>query len=100
MRKWFLNWLNARGLFTFTQYAEVLEDRGALREYAHHLERCINGMPDPAKPIIVIGQRTSVRDIRLQHGQQVIVSPYARFTNIQNVMTLPSASKERKHEND
>lgn len=93
MRKWFLNWLNARGLFTFSQYAEVLEDRGALREYAHHLERCINGMQDHAKPIIVIGKNTMVRDVSLQHGQQVIVSPYAKFTHISNVYTKPAAKE-------
>ena len=89
MSKWFIEILNKHGIFTFKQYSEVLEDRAALTEYAHHLERVINGMPELAKPIIVIGQHTRVHDVTLHHGQQVIVSPYARFTVVGNIYTLP-----------
>lgn len=90
MRKWFIEFLNRHGLFTFKQHAEVLDERAAITEYAHYLERALNGMPDLAKPIVVIGDYTRVHDVCLRHGQQVIVSPFAKFTDVRGVMTVPA----------
>lgn len=95
MKKFIIEWLNRQGLFTFKQYAEKLDEIGALKDYAHHLEQSIDGIADPAKPIVVIGQNTNVCDVILNHGQQVIVSPYARFTCIRNVWVKSAAQAKQ-----
>lgn len=96
MKKWIVKKLNSYGLFTLKQHCEVLEQRDAAKEYAHYLEKSVNGMADPAKPIIVIGEYTRVTDISLQHGQQIIVSPFAKFTDVRNVYTLPAAAQQKQ----
>lgn len=59
---------NYVGLYTFSQFIEQVEMKGAAREYVLELERALSGNIDPAKPIIVMGHNTSIQDVALQHG--------------------------------
>lgn len=81
--------LNYFGLYTSDQFIEQVELKGEALRYVSVLERAIAGMSDPAKPIIVMGHNTSIHDVALQHGQNIIVSPYARYTSIVGVNVLP-----------
>lgn len=81
--------LNRLGLFTKSQYLEQVESKDRINEYALVLERAVNGMNDPAKPIIVLGNCVIVRDITLKQGQNIIVSPHAKYVQISNVLTIP-----------
>lgn len=77
--------LNYFGVYTAKQYLEQVEEKGRAQEYARYLERAVDGMSDPAKPIVIMGEYVSVRDVLLLKGQSVIVSPYARNVHVANI---------------
>ena len=87
-----VDWLNAIGLYTFRQYLAEIERSSSLGTYAHELEKAVNGMSDPSKPIVIFSDNTLVSDVILNHGQQIIVSPSARFARIERVCCLPRAT--------
>lgn len=91
-----IDWMNSIGLYTGSQYLEQVERKSAFRDYAVELEKAVHGMSDPARPIVVFSGNTVVRDVVLNHGQQIIVSPSARFVHIEAVFCSPRAvtSKE------
>ena len=89
IKKKLIGWLNSIGLYTFRQYlAESM--------YAYELEKAVNGMSDPSKPIVIFSDNTLVSDVILNHGQQIIVSPSARFARIERVCVLPCATLNKE----
>lgn len=83
-----INWLNSIGLYTGSQYLEQVE-QSAFRDYAVELEKAVHGMSDPTRPIVVFSDNTVVRNVNLQHGQQIIISPSARAVIVENVYCAP-----------
>lgn len=81
--------LNYFGLYTRTQYLHQVKEVGRALEFVMHLEKAVTGMTDPAKPIVVLSDYTRVNDILLQHGQQIITSPFAKNVEVSNVTCLP-----------
>ena len=81
--------LNRFGLYTSKQYFHELKEKSRAIELAMYLEKAVDGMTDPAKPIVVLIDYTRVSDVALQHGQQIIISPYAKFVALTNIMTPP-----------
>lgn len=77
--------LNHFGLYTTQQYLEQVEEKGRVSEYARYLERAIDGMPDPAKPIVILADGACVRGISLVVGQSVVISPYAKNVYLENI---------------
>ena len=82
----FLNYL---GLYTRRQYLSEMKKFAMLNEYATYLERAVDGMTDPSKPIVVMSDNTRISGIVLRRGQQIIVSMHAKYVTIDNVSTLP-----------
>lgn len=76
---------NYFGLYTRQQYLSEMERFERINEYAMYLEKAVDGMTDPSKPIVVMSDNTRISDISLQHGQQIIVSRYAKNVIIDNV---------------
>ena len=79
--------LNYFGVYTTKQYLEQVEEKGRAVEYARYLERAVDGMSDPAKPIVIMGRDVEVRDVALLKGQQVIVGPSAKNIRMYNIIT-------------
>ena len=91
-----IDWLNSIGLYTTRQYLEQVEHRSAFRDYAFELEKAVNGIGDPAKPIVVFSDCTVIRNVSLQHGQQIIISPSARAVIVEGVYCLPRAATNKE----
>lgn len=91
-----IDWLNSIGLYTTRQYLEQVERKSAFRDYAFELEKAVNGMSDPAKPIVVFSDYTVIRNVSLQHGQQIITSPYARAVIVEGVYCSPRAVTDKE----
>lgn len=87
LKTFIIEFLNRNGLYTESQYIKQIERKGEITAYAKELENVVVGMSDPKRPIVVFGDHTFVQNVSLKPGQQVIVSPYARFTQICNVHT-------------
>lgn len=81
--------LNYFGLYTREQYLSEMKKFAMLNEYAIYLEKAVDGMTDPSKPIVVLSDNVRVSDIILQHGQQIIVSRYAKYVTLDNISTSP-----------
>lgn len=81
---------NYFGLYTRQQYLSEMEKFAMLNEYAIYLEKAVDGITDPSKPIVVMSDNTHISGIVLRHGQQIIVSRYAKYVTIDNVSTSPS----------
>lgn len=79
--------LNHFGFYTSAQYLAQVEEKSRVTEYARYLERAVDGLSDPAKPIVVMGQGVEVRDVVLQKGQSIIVSPSAKNVRMCNIIT-------------
>lgn len=84
-----IDWLNTVGLYTERQYLKQVEAKSAFCDYAGKLEKAVNGMNDPTKPIVVFSDCTVIRNVSLQHGQQIIISPSARSVIVEGVYCLP-----------
>lgn len=78
--------LNHFGVYTAKQYLEQVEEKSRAVEYARYLERAVDGMSDPAKPIVIMGQDVEVRDVVLVKGQQVVISPSAKRIRLYNII--------------
>lgn len=84
--------LNSIGLYTARQYLKQVEAKSAFCDYAAKLEKAVNGMSDPTQPIVVFSDSTVIRNVSLQHGQQIIISPFARAVIVEGVYCLPRAA--------
>lgn len=91
-----IEWLNAIGLYTGRQYLEQVERKSAFQNYAVELEKALCGMSDPNRPIVVFSDYAVVRNVDLQHGQQIITSPSARFVHIDGVYCSPRAATNKE----
>ena len=81
---------NYFGLYTREQYLSEMKKSAMLNEYAIYLEKAVDGMTDPSKPIVVMSDNTRISGIVLRRGQQIIVSRHAKYVTIDNVSTSPS----------
>ena len=77
---------NRFGLYTRGQYLAALEEKGQIAEYARELEAAVNGMSDPKRAIVVMGDYARVQDVVLLHGQQIIISPRAKYAAVSNII--------------
>jgi hypothetical protein len=80
--------LNSIGLYTSRQYLHQVERKGVIIAYAAELEKAVNGMSDPARPIVIFADCVRVTDVSLRHGQQIIVSPHAKYVHVENVYCM------------
>lgn len=80
---------NYFGLYTREQY--LLQEQEVLRamEFSMYLEKAVTDMIDPAKPIIILSDCSRVENITLQHGQQIITSPFSKNVHVSNINVLP-----------
>lgn len=92
IKKKLVELLNSMGLYAARQYIDQVEQKGAFMAYADELQKAVDGMSDPARPIVVFGENTRIADVVLQRGQKIIVSPTARFTSIQSVLTVRAST--------
>lgn len=76
---------NRFGLYTRGQYLAALEEKGQIAEYSKELEAAVNGMSDPKRAIVVMGDYARVQDVVLLHGQQIIISPRARHVVVSGI---------------
>lgn len=76
------------GLVRMKKYIKAIEVCDQQREYINALERAVQGMQDPKKPILIMGSDATLMDVLLEHGQQIIVSPFAKHVWIQNVNAI------------
>lgn len=100
IRKKIVEMLNSTGLYTAEQYINQVEQKGQVIAFAAELQKAVSGMSDPNRPIVVFAENARITDVVLQRGQQIIVSPWARFTAIHNVMVLPVGMKQKNGEED
>ena len=77
---------NRFGIYTRGQYLAALEEKGQIAEYARELEAAVNGMSDPKRAIVVMGDYARVQDVVLLHGQQIIISPRAKYAEVSNII--------------
>ena len=89
IKNWLTEMINSIGLYTSSQYLHQVEVKGLTQAYAAEGEKAVIGMSDPTRPIVVFSDYTNIQDVRLQHGQQIIVSPLARFISINGIFCEP-----------
>lgn len=77
---------NRFGLYTRGQYLEAMGERGRIADYVKELEAAVNGMSDPKRAIVVMGDYARVQDVVLLHGQQIIISPRAKYAAVSNII--------------
>jgi hypothetical protein len=85
IKKRLVELLNSLGLYTSRQYLHRVERMGVIIAYAAELEKAVNGMSDPARPIVIFADCVRVTDVSLLHGQQIIVSPHAKYAHLEKV---------------
>jgi hypothetical protein len=90
--------LNSCGLYTQKQYLEKVERTDQTARYAEVLEKYIFDVSDLSKPILVFGECVRMSNIQLRHGQQIIVSPRAKFVEISGVLCLEKDVPQIKQE--
>jgi hypothetical protein len=91
-----VEFLNSLGLYTSSQYLHQVECKGEIIAYAAELEKAVNGMSDPARPIVIFADFVRVTDVSLRHGQQIIVSPNAKYVHVENVYCLEKPKAAQK----
>lgn len=84
---------NQCGLYTKNQYLGQVEEIARAREYALYLEKSVEGMTAPTKPIIILADNTRVETVSLKRGQSIIVSPYAKYVHISNIRVQQERNK-------
>lgn len=80
---------NYFGLYTREQYLLQKQEELRAMEFSMYLEKAVTDMVDPAKPIIVLNDCARVENITLQHGQQIIISPFIKGAHVSNIYVLP-----------